>query len=606
MAHNNTFIDINLFKIRHSLAHVLAQAVKKLYPNAKLGFGPPIDTGFYYDFDFGNEKIEEDKLKELQKLMCQIIQEKQKFESISLNVQEATNKLKELNEVYKIEHIVNLSQKGIKEFSFYKNGDFIDLCEGPHVNHTGELPIDGFKLDRIAGAYWLGDEKNKMLTRIYGLAFSSKVELDEFLKKRQIAQQFDHKKLGKELDLYSQQDIVGPGLILWHPNGTVIREEIEKLVKEKEFLYGYKRVYTPHITKSDLFLKSGHLQTYKSSMFPPMRVDEDADGTIQDYYLKPMNCPFHHLIYSSKKRSYRELPLRLAEYGTNYRYEKSGELTGLLRVRCMCMNDAHIYLAPSQFKDEFKKLMQMYKELYDIFKLQNYTFRLSTRGTENKEKFIGDNKLWEQSEQQLSRVLDELNIKYYIGEGEAAFYGPKVDIQFKNLMGREETVSTIQVDYLAATKFNLNYIDEDGKEKPVLVIHRAPLSTHERFISYLIEYYGGAFPVWCAPIQVCIIPIQESLYEYADKLADILFKNFIRVEVDKSANTLNKKIRNNTIRKIPILLIVGEKEKNNYDVTIRRYGIKEQQTISFNIFLDELKEEISQRRMDKTPMNSII
>ncbi|MDD7986234.1 threonine--tRNA ligase [Lentisphaera marina] len=596
----------NLYKIRHSMAHVLAQAVQEVYPKVKLGFGPPIDTGFYYDFDFSEEEFAENKLKEIEKRMKKIIGRKQEFLYSETDVDGAVAKLEELGEgEYKIENVRNLHSRGVEKFSFYQNGDFADLCEGPHVPDTGALPAKAFKLDRVAGAYWLGSEKNKQLTRIYALCFETPEELQGFLERRRIAEQFDHKKLGKELDIYHIDDMVGKGLPLWLPNGTVIRDEVEKYANEMEFRYGYKRVSTPHIAKEELYLTSGHLPHYADSMFPPMEVKEhDHDECTEKFYLKAMNCPHHHLIFKSRPHSYRDLPLRLAEYGTCYRYEQSGELSGLLRVRCMTMNDAHIYISLDQFESEFRRTMEMYKEFYDTFKLTQYSFRLSVR--DDSEKFVGDPALWAKAEALLAKVMDEMEIPYYIGEGEAAFYGPKIDIQFKNLMGREETVSTIQVDFQSGDKFDLKYVDADGNDQIPVIMHRAPLSTHERFISFLLEYYGGAFPTWCAPVQVCMLPVQDSCLEFTNALADELTQDFFRVEVDNSNNTFNKKIRTNTKRKIPILLIIGEQEVADQTVTVRRYGSRDQVTISRDEFVATFKAEVKERKMLREPMGSII
>jgi len=596
-----------LYTIRHSMAHVLAQAVKKIYPQAKLGFGPPTDTGFFYDFDFEDENFTEDSLKKIEKQMKKIIGQKQEFIYSETDADGAIEILTARGEGdYKIENVRNLNKRGISKFSFYDNGDFADLCEGPHVANTGELPAKAFKLDRVAGAYWLGSEKNKQLTRIYALCFETNEELKGFQERRAKAEKFDHKKLGKELDLFHFDDLVGKGLPLWLPNGTIIRDEIENYAKEMEFQYGYKRVSTPHIAKEDLFLKSGHLPHYADSMFPPMEVKDDDSECSEKFYLKAMNCPHHHLIYNSRPHSYKDLPLRLAEYGTCYRYEKSGELSGLIRVRCMTMNDAHLYMTLDQFEEEFRSTINMYMEFYSTFKLTEYSFRLSVR--DDSDKFVGDPALWTKAEAMLAKVMDELGLEYFIGEGEAAFYGPKIDIQFKNLMGREETVSTIQVDFQSASeeKFSLKYIDSDGSAKEPVIMHRAPLSTHERFISFITEYYGGAFPTWCAPVQVCMLPITDDFHNYADELAKELTADFVRVEVDKSSNAFGKKIRTNTIRKIPILLIIGEQEVKDNTVTIRRYGKQEQETIARQEFIDLLKKEIKGRLMLREPMGSIL
>jgi threonyl-tRNA synthetase len=596
-----------LYKIRHSMAHVLAQAVQIKFPQAKLGFGPPVDTGFFYDFDFTGCSFQESDLKELEKIMRKIIGQAQVFERIDCNYEEALSTIKKRgDEKYKIENIENLKSRGENHFSFYTNGQFLDLCEGPHVANTRELQSSAFKLDRVAGAYWLGSEKNPMLTRIYALCYETDAELQEFLKRRKMAEEFDHKKLGKELDLFEFDELVGKGLPLWMPNGTVIRQEIQRFAEDLEFKYGYKRVATPHITKGDLYVKSQHLPAYEDSMFPPMIVKDQEGQEETRFYLKPMNCPHHHLIFSSRMRSYRDLPLRLAEYGTCYRFEQSGELSGLIRVRCMSMNDAHIYLTQAQFEDEFKSLFSLYKEFYDTFKLSSYKIRLSVRDKGDSEKFKGESAMWEQAENLLARSLDSMGIKYFVGEGEGAFYGPKVDFQFKNLMGREETVSTIQVDFLSPKNFNLKYIDQSGAESMPIIIHRAPLSTHERFISYLIEYYGGAFPTWCSPLQVNMVPVNPECESFCKQLAEVLHGQGVRAEVDTSDNSFNKKIRNSAVRKNPITLIIGNKEVEDKKVTIRRYGIEKQETLDLNVFVAQLHDEIKNRTMLREPMSSII
>jgi threonyl-tRNA synthetase len=596
-----------LYRIRHSMAHVLAQAVQMKYPTVKLGFGPPTEHGFYYDFDFGAETFHESDLKEFEKNIRKIIGQAQEFGRQDLGFEEALKLVKSgRDEPFKLENISNLHDRGVKNFSFYSNGAFVDLCEGPHVANTKELQSAAIKLDRVAGAYWLGDEKRPMLTRIYALCFEKSQELEEFLKRRKMAEEFDHKKLGKELDLFEFEEIVGKGLPLWLPNGAVIRGEIQRYAEETEFKYGYKRVSTPNIAKGDLYLKSQHLPAYEESMFPPMIV-KDEDGREETrFYLKPMNCPHHHLIYSSRMRSYRDLPLRLAEYGTCYRYEQSGELSGLIRVRCMTMNDAHIYVALDQVEDEFRKIMKMYSEFYQTFGLKNYRFRLSIRGKDNADKFRGDDAMWTRAEELLEKALKDLNVDFFVGEGEAAFYGPKVDIQFKNLMGREETVSTIQIDYLSPKNFDLKYTEQGGGDGVPVIIHRSPLSTHERFISYLIEYYGGAFPTWCSPVQVNLIPVNTDCEPFCRKLAEELHASFVRVEVDTSDNSFNKKIRNSTVRKNPMTLIIGNKEVADSTVTIRRYGVEKQETLSVADFKKSLFEEIRNRVMTREPMSSFL
>lgn len=602
---NASDANLKLHKIRHSLAHVLAQAVQQKFPDVQMGFGPPTEHGFYYDFDFGKNAISEGDLKDLEKAMRKIIGQAQSFEYFEFDYEGALKFLEQHGVApYKLQNLQNLHERGETKFTFYKTGPFLDVCEGPHVGSTQQLPADAFKLDRIAGAYWLGDEKNKMLTRIYGLAFENRQQLDEFLKRRQMAEEFDHKKLGKDLDIYHYEDIVGKGLPLWLPNGTVIRDEIQRYAMEMEFKYGYKRVATPNIAKGDLYLRSQHLPAYRESMFPPIVVEEEEKKRTE-YYLKPMNCPHHHLIYAARRKSYRELPLRLAEYGTCYRYEQSGEISGLIRVRCMTMNDAHIYLRESQFPEEFAKLLKMYQEFYATFQLSEYRFRLSVRG-EGNEKFRGEGEMWTKAEKLLEEALKGAGVPYYRGEGEAAFYGPKIDIQFRNLMGREETVSTIQVDFLSPENFGLSYVDENGQDQRPVIIHRSPLSTHERFISYLIEYYGGAFPVWCAPVQVVLIPVNDDCAAYCRAMQEELHAKMVRVEIDESDHSFNKKIRGHTIRKIPLMLIVGQKEKEDNKVTVRRYGVQEQKLMDRQAFMDELLAEIQQRLMYRKPMGALL
>jgi len=591
-------IDKNsdIYKIRHSMAHIMAFAVLKLYPDVKFGFGPPVEHGFYYDFDFGEHTLEEKDLKAIKKQMFKIINKGNSFAFENLSISSALDMFEKQAQIYKIKQINKLKKDGFDEVSVYTIGDFSDLCEGPHIVSTNELKDVAFSLDRISGAYWLGSEKNKMLTRIYALCYQHEEELKEFIERRKVAMKNDHKKLGKELDLFVIDDSVGKGLVLWTPNGTIIRDEIEKYAKEIEFRYNYKRVSTPHIAKEELYLQSGHLPLYAESMFPPITVEEDGEVK-EKFYLKPMNCPHHHKIYASNLRSYKELPLRLAEYGTCYRFEQSGELSGLLRVRGLTMNDAHIYCSEEFLEEELRSILKMYMEVYDTFGLKNYYFRLSVRGKDNVDKFVGDKELWNKAEKALEDILNQASIEFEVGEGEAAFYGPKIDIQFTNLMGREETVSTIQVDFQAPIKFNLNYVSESGEQKRPVIIHRAPLSTHERFTSFLIEHFGGAFPVWMAPLQVMIIPVSNVFEEYCEKIKQELRIDFIRVESDVSDNSLNKKIRWNVKKKIPIILIVGENEVKKEEVTIRRYGKQEQQTVKSAKFIEDLKKEIKMRSL---------
>jgi len=582
-----------LYCIRHSLAHVLAQAVVELRPGTKLGFGPPVEHGFYYDFDLP-EPIAVEDLPKLEKRMRQILRSREGFVREELPAVDAIAKIAAMGQPFKDEAAADLASKGVGTISFYMSGPFIDMCEGPHVRSTDEIPSDAFKLDSIAGAYWRGDEKNKMLTRIYGLAFLTKEKLADYIERRKLAMERDHRKLGRELDLFHIDDEVGKGLPLWLPNGTVLRDEIEKLAKEVEFRYGYSRIATPHLAKQELFYRSGHLPYYKESMFPPMRVEEEGQE-VEVFYLKPMNCPHHHMAYRSRPRSYRDLPLRFAEYGSVYRFEKSGELAGLLRVRGMTMHDAHIYCTEDQVKAEVTSLMKMYKELYDVFELGGYTIRLSTHDPAHREKYHDNEDIWTESERILRESLRELAIPFVEGFDEAAFYGPKIDFQMANLLGREETMGTIQLDYMSRERFELRYIDEHGQEIGPAVIHRAPLSTHERMISYLIERYGGAFPTWLAPVQAVFVTINDDLLDAAYQMRDRLRADFIRAKVDDAPHSFNKKIRNATVTKVPIVLVIGPREAETGEVTVRRYRRKEQRTVPFDVFREEVLAEIRAR-----------
>lgn len=587
--------DDALYKMRHSLAHVLAQAVLQIRPKAKLAFGPPIDDGFYYDFDFDVPLTPED-FEDIEKRMRKIINQKQVFEQYSMPVDKAIAHLKQRDEQYKVEYAEELKARGETEIGFYKNGPFEDMCRGPHVENTGQLRADAFAVDNLAGAYWRGDSKRPQLTRVYALAFSSKEELKAFKERRELAKQRDHRKLGAELELYSIRDEIGPGLPLWLPNGTVIRDELERFAKEIEFRAGYHRVTTPHVTKAALYYTSGHLPYYKESMFPPMELEEG-----ETYYLKPMNCPHHHMIYKSRPRSYRELPLRLAEYGTCYRYEDSGALSGLLRVRMLSMNDAHIYCTPEQLRTEFRAVLDLHKDYYEKFRLTDFWMRLSLWDPANKEKFVDNPPAWDSTQQIIREVLKDMSIRYDEGFGEAAFYGPKVDFQIKNVIGREETASTNQLDFAMPERFDLNYVGEDGKDHRPYIIHRAPLGTHERFLAFLIEHFGGAFPTWMAPVQVRIVPVGEAFLEYGERLRKELHDSMIRVELDSSTESFNKKVRNAITRKIPNILIVGAKEAESNSITWRRYCVQEQKNLPFAEYQTLLKHMISARLMDNFP-----
>jgi threonyl-tRNA synthetase len=584
-----------VYKIRHSLAHIMAQAVLRIRPEAKMGFGPPVDAGFYYDFDFGDSPIQESDLKEIEKAMKHIIKLRQEFTHEWKTLEEAEVLLGDSDQGYKIEYareLVETGKAGNGKLGFYTNGPFTDMCEGPHLEHTGQVPKACFKLDRIAGSYWRGDEKRPMLTRIYGLAFENPAELKDFIEKRKLAMERDHRKLGTQLEIFMLDEEVGQGLPLWLPNGTIIRDALEKWSQEEEFKAGYDRVSTPTITKSELYYRSGHLPYYADAMFPPMKCEED-----EEYYLRPMNCPHHHKIYAARPRSYRGLPLRLAEYGNTYRYERSGTLAGLLRVRAMCMNDAHIYCTNDQVKEEFQRVMDMYSLYYQHLRIGNFRVRLSLSDSDS-EKFVGHKDDWLRSEAAVREILEANSIEFEEESGEAAFYGPKIDIQVKNLIGREETLSTCQLDFVMADRFDLTYIDDHGESKRPFIIHRAPLSTHERMVSFLIEWYGGAFPTWMAPTQVCIIPVNDSCLAYAKELKANLGNQFSRATIDVTSESFNKKIRNAVTQKIPNIWIIGEKELEARSITWRRYCTKEQIQMDAARAVDALRILHDQRLMD--------
>jgi len=624
----------DIYKLRHSLAHVMAQAVQKLHPGVKLGFGPPIDDGFYYDFLFPEGvSITDDDLKAIQKEMQRIVKEDQPFVQEELGFEAAVARLEEMGEPHKVEYCRELhEQKGFETIGFYTNGPFVDMCEGPHVENVRQIKPDCFKLHSLAGAYWRGDERNVQLTRIYAWAFEDKKTLKAHEQNVIQARKNDHRLLGTKLGIYHIAEEVGKGLPLWLPNGGAVRKELEKLAYEFEFADGYRFVSTPEITREGLYYTSGHLPLYQHSMFPPMEIHEEGEAAVGDgagedvaagggdgaaesgagagreggrgggverYYLKPMNCPHHHLIYRAEKRSYRDLPFRISEYGKCYRFERAGTLQGLTRVRGMCMNDAHIYVTPEQLKDEFKAVMDLHKRYYAIFGFENYFLRLSkwdpddpTKG----EKYVDDPAGWDYTERVVQEALEEMGLEYTVEKGEAAFYGPKVDYEFRTVTGREFTATTNQLDFAVPSRFGLVYTDRDGEEKTPYCIHRAPLGTHERFIAILIEHYGGAFPTWLAPVQVRVIPVSEKVVDYAKKVEKLLRGKLVRAEVDDSNNTMGKKIRSGTTEKIPVLLVVGEEEAGENTVTVRRYGIEEQRTMPLERFEGELVEEIRERR----------
>jgi threonyl-tRNA synthetase len=541
---------------RHSYSHILAQAVRRLFPGVKLAIGPAIEDGFYYDFDVERPFTPED-LEKIEAEMKKIVQENYTFERLEVSKDEARHLVKD--EPYKLELLDEIPDERV---SFYRDGDFIDLCRGPHMLSTGQ--VKHFKLLNVAGAYWRGDEKNKMLQRIYGTAFATKEALEKHLQMLEEAKKRDHRKLGKELEIFFFDDEVGPGLPLWLPKGAIIIEELEKLAKETEAKAGYLRVRTPHICKESMYLRSGHLPYYQDSMYPPM----ELEGV--KYYLKPMNCPHHHKIFAAQPRSYRDLPLRLAEYGTCYRYEKSGELFGLMRVRSMQMNDAHIYCTLEQFEEEFLAVCRMYLNYFQLFGIEKYLMRFSTHDPkELGKKYVNEPQLWQQTEEMVRRALKNGGINYVEVAGEAAFYGPKIDVQVWSAIGREFTLATNQVDFAVPRRFGLVYKNAQGQEETPICIHRAPLSTHERFIGFLIEHYAGAFPVWLAPVQAVVLPITDRQHEYAQHVFQKLKDANIRAELDSTHHTLNYRIRHHQSQKVPYMLIVGEREAQNEHVAVR-------------------------------------
>ena len=570
----------------HSCAHLMAQAVKSFWPEAKLTIGPAIENRFYYDFDVDFTFSEDDLLKIEQK-MQELSKENFPCIRTDLTRDEAISIFKDMNEDYKLEIIESIDPD--EQLSSYAQGDFVDLCRGPHVPSIGKLKY--FKLLNISGAYWRGDENNKMLQRIYGTVFTSKKKLNGYLNFIEEAKKRDHRKLGKELSLYAFDEEIGPGLPLWLPNGTVIIDELESLAKKTEHAAGFHRVRTPHLTKGSLYEKSGHLEHYGDAMYPSM----DVDGT--HYYVKPMNCPHHHKIYDSQPKSYRDLPVRLSEYGTCYRYEKSGQLFGLMRVRSMQMNDAHIYCTAKQFKKEFLAVCNMYLHYFDIFGIDKYQMRLSLHDPAGLgKKYIDEPELWSQTESEVRQALIEGNIEHVEIAGEAAFYGPKIDVQVWSAIGKEFTLATNQVDFAIPKRFGLTYTDEEGKEQTPLCIHRAPLSTHERFIGFLIEHYGGDFPLWLAPVQVAVLPISDKVIDYAKKVEKSLYDAGIRVYLNSQAEKMGAKIRQAELQRINVMLVVGEKEAENDEVSVRRRFQGDLGAQSLSDTVKDLQNEIITRR----------
>ncbi len=570
----------------HSSAHLMAEAVQDTFPHAKFWVGPALDKGFYYDIDLGDSKMTEDDLQVLEKKMNELAKQNNAYLRKAMPKAEAIQYFTEKGDEYKLDLLTNLTDG---EITFYTQGGFTDLCRGPHIPNTGF--IKAIKLTSLAGAYWKGNEKNKQLTRIYGVTFPNQKELDEYILMLEEAKKRDHRKLGKELGIFTMDDMVGQGLPLWLPNGGIVIEELERLAKETESAAGYKRVVTPHIAKEEMYLTSGHLPYYADSMFPPM----ELDGT--KYYLRAMNCPHHHKIFDAEPKSYKDLPFRIAEYGTCYRYEQSGELFGLMRVRCLHMNDAHIYCSKEQFADEFRAVNEMYLKYFKIFGIDKYVMRLSLHEPSKRgQKYIDAPELWEQTEAMVRETLIESNIPFIEVQDEAAFYGPKIDVQIWSAIGREFTLATNQVDFNSGNKFKLSYTTQHNNTDVPLIIHRAPLGTHERFIGFLLEHYAGKFPTWLAPLQVKVLPISDKFMDYSNLVLNTLKKAGIRAEVDDRNEKIGKKIRDTEMMKVPYMLVIGEKEMNENFVSIRRQGKGDLGSKELLSFVNELSQEISERR----------
>lgn len=569
----------------HSSAHLLAEAVEALYPGVKFWVGPALDKGFYYDMDLGDRQLSEEDLKRVETKMNELARQQQPYIRKEISKDDAIRYFTEKSDEYKLDLLSNLEDGNI---TFYTQGGFTDLCRGPHIPDTGF--IRAIRLTSVSGAFWKGDERNKMLTRVYGVSFPNQKELDEYLLMVEEAKKRDHRKLGRELGIFTFDDEVGPGLPLWMPNGTVIIEELEKLAKQTEEKAGYKRVITPHIAKESLYLTSGHLPYYKDSMFPPMELEGVR------YYLKAMNCPHHHKIFAAEPRSYKDIPLRLAEYGTCYRYEQSGELFGLMRVRCLHMNDAHIYCTKDQFYEEFRAVNDMYLKYFKIFGIEKYVMRFSVHEPSKLgEKYIDEPVLWKETEALVRDVLVKTNTPFVEVPDEAAFYGPKIDVQIWSAIGREFTLATNQVDFAQGKRFRLEFTNRENQPETPLIIHRAPLGTHERFIGFLLEHYAGKFPTWLAPLQVKILPISEKFSPYAQTILGKLKKADIRADIDDRSEKIGKKIRDTELAKVPYMLVIGEKEVAQDRVSVRRQGKGDMGSVDPEEFIGSLLAEIENK-----------
>ncbi len=576
--------DSKLSVLNHSGAHLLAQAVKHLYPNALFWVGPVINEGFYYDIDLGDDKITEDDLAKIEKEMKKISKDGKKIIRHELSRTEALEMFK--NDPYKIDLIKEMADDTV--ISCYSQGDFTDLCRGPHVDSVKEIKY--FKLLKVSGAYYKGDSKNKMLQRIYGVVLETKDDLDNYLAELEEAKMRDHRKIGASLDLFMSHDLVGKGMPLWLPNGAIIRHQLENYIYEKEQKLGYLHVYTPCVGTVDLYKTSGHWDHYKENMFPAMKVDDE------EFVLRPMNCPHHMLIYKNSLHSYRDLPIRIGEFATDFRYEASGAVKGLERVRCMCQNDAHLFVRPDQIGEEFKKVVSLILDVYKDFGIKNYSFRLSLRDSNDKEKYFDDDEMWNMAEAKLREVLDEFGCEYKEAIGEAAFYGPKLDVEVKPAVGPEVTLSTCQLDFLLPKRFELSYIDREGNRQTPVVLHRAIFGTFDRFTAFLIEETKGAFPLWLAPIGVNIIPVNPDFHlDYALKVKKTLEDQGVRVNLDSRNEKLSYKMRESQMKKIPITLVLGDKEQEQEEVSYRLYSEKDTTTLKLDDFVKLVLQKIANK-----------
>ena len=571
--------------LNHSCAHLMAQAVKHLYPNAKFWVGPVINEGFYYDIDLGDEVIKTEDLPIIEREMKKISKDGKRIVRHEISKDEALEMFRD--DPYKIDLINNMDEDNTI-ISCYTQGDFTDLCRGPHVDTVKELKH--FKLLKHSGAYWKGDAKNKVLQRIYGVCFKTEEELNDYLNELEEAKLRDHRKIGKDMEIFMTDDLVGAGMPLWLPNGAIIRKQLENYIYEKEQKLGYNHVYTPCVGTVDLYKTSGHWDHYKENMFPMMKVDDE------EFVLRPMNCPHHMLVYKNKLHSYRDLPIRIGEFATDFRYEASGAVKGLERVRCMCQNDAHLFVRPDQIGEEFKKVVSLILDVYKDFGIKDYKFRLSLRDKNDKEKYFDDDDMWNEAEDKLRNVLNELGVEYFEAIGEAAFYGPKLDVEVKPAVGPEVTLSTCQLDFLLPRRFELSYIDNKGEKQIPVVLHRAIFGTFDRFTAFIIEETKGNFPLWLAPTQINIIPVNNEYHlEYANKIYDLLRENNLRVELDSRDEKLSYKMRESQTKKIPVTLILGDNELDNNTVSYRLFGNRETVTLSINDFIELINKAIKNK-----------